>query len=58
MARAVGIRTWFSGQKPDDKLDRIKRYKNLGVVYVGDGINDAPALKAGRYRHRHGIERI
>jgi len=41
----VGIRTFFSGQKPEDKLDRLSAFTALGVVYVGDGINDAPALK-------------
>lgn len=45
VAREVGIRTWFSGQKPEDKLSRLQSFKNLELVYVGDGINDAPALK-------------
>ena len=45
VAGQVGIHTWFSGQKPEDKLNRLKAYKNMGLVYVGDGINDAPALK-------------
>ncbi len=45
VAEQVGIRTFFSGQKPEDKLDRLSTFKDLGVVYVGDGINDAPALK-------------
>ena len=45
VAGQVGIRTFFSGQKPEDKLKRLTAFKDLGVVYVGDGINDAPALK-------------
>jgi Cd2+/Zn2+-exporting ATPase len=45
-ADQVGIHTFFSGQKPGDKLERISSYKKGNLIYVGDGINDAPALKA------------
>ena len=45
-AKAVGIDTFFSGQTPGDKLERISSYKRGNLVYVGDGMNDAPALKA------------
>lgn len=47
IAGAVGIGTWFARQRPGDKLERLSA---MGVrnrmVYVGDGVNDAPALKA------------
>jgi Zn2+/Cd2+-exporting ATPase len=46
VARAVGIHTWWSCQKPGDKLERLRGYGRNRLVYVGDGVNDAPALKA------------
>ncbi len=43
----LGIPKGFSAQTPKDKLDRIEERKEGGrLIYVGDGINDAPALKA------------
>jgi Cd2+/Zn2+-exporting ATPase len=44
-ADAVGIDTYYASRKPEEKLEKIEGYKG-GVVYIGDGINDAPALKA------------
>ncbi|MFA6009235.1 MAG: cation-translocating P-type ATPase [Desulfobacteraceae bacterium] len=46
VADAVGISHVYSSLKPQDKMDVIKDYqnRNLPVMYVGDGINDAPAL--------------
>jgi Cd2+/Zn2+-exporting ATPase len=46
IAGEVGITQFFAAQKPDEKLARIDAYAKGRVVYVGDGINDAPALKA------------
>ncbi len=46
VGRQVGISRLWSGLKPDDKL-RVIREKQQGgarIIYVGDGINDAPAL--------------
>lgn len=45
-ARALGIAQWFSGLLPQDKVEKVK---NLGnekdtVIFVGDGVNDAPVL--------------
>lgn len=45
IADEVGIETYFSCQKPEDKLDIISSYKKGNLIYVGDGVNDAPALK-------------
>jgi Cd2+/Zn2+-exporting ATPase len=45
-AEAVGIIEYYASQKPIDKLEKIKTLAAKGVVYIGDGINDAPALKA------------
>jgi len=46
VGRQVGITRWWSGLKPDDKLRIIQEKQQGGarVIFVGDGINDAPAL--------------
>lgn len=46
VGKKVGIARWWSGLKPDDKLSIIQEMqrKNAKVIFVGDGINDAPAL--------------
>jgi len=46
VADLVGIIEVYSKLKPQDKLEIIKKYqeKELPVMFVGDGINDAPAL--------------
>lgn len=49
IANAVGISEVYCGLKPEDKLNHVKSIsKNAGggLVMVGDGINDAPALAA------------
>jgi len=47
MARIAGISDLKSNCLPEDKLTAIQDYQNNGepVCMVGDGINDAPALK-------------
>ncbi|MGN8160851.1 HAD-IC family P-type ATPase, partial [Salinisphaera sp. SWV1] len=46
IAEELGIDTVVAGVMPDGKSDEIKRLqgKNQSVAFVGDGINDAPAL--------------
>jgi P-type Cu+ transporter len=46
IAEQVGITEVHAGMTPQGKLDLIKRFQAEGkhVGYVGDGINDAPAL--------------
>ena len=45
IARAVGIPRWEAAQSPEDKLHFLTRHKTGRLIYVGDGVNDAPALK-------------
>jgi Cu+-exporting ATPase len=46
LARAMGIAEFHSGMTPAGKLELIRQFQATGrrVAYVGDGINDAPAL--------------
>lgn len=45
VAKAVGIAACFSELQPEDKLAHVKRLADQGgLVMVGDGMNDAPAL--------------
>ncbi|KAL6530107.1 putative cadmium/zinc-transporting ATPase hma1, chloroplastic [Orobanche minor] len=49
VADAVGIKEVHCGLKPEDKLyhvTSISRVTGGGLIMVGDGINDAPALAA------------
>ncbi|MFW5735420.1 MAG: heavy metal translocating P-type ATPase, partial [Oceanidesulfovibrio sp.] len=45
VAHDVGIQKFYANQKPDEKLEKIRSYAKGEVVYIGDGVNDAPALK-------------
>ena len=46
LAGSVGITEVWSGLAPRDKLDVLARFQAQGrrVLFVGDGVNDAPAL--------------
>lgn len=48
VAESLGVPETWAGLKPQDKLGIIKKYQDqgMGVMFVGDGINDAPALAA------------
>lgn len=47
LAEAVGITDVHASQSPEDKVAIVHRSTAKGpTVFVGDGINDAPALKA------------
>jgi heavy metal translocating P-type ATPase len=47
LAEEVGIKHVFFSQSPEQKLEIVRtETKNAKTVYLGDGINDAPALTA------------
>ena len=47
MAEELALTDYYAEVMPKDKLDIMQDYQNKGskVVFVGDGINDAPVLK-------------
>lgn len=49
LAEAVGIERYYAQKTPEQKLELIDQMQSEGLLaFVGDGINDAPALsKAG-----------
>ena len=46
VAEALGIREVHAGMAPAQKIELLRRFQSQGrvVAFVGDGINDAPAL--------------
>jgi P-type E1-E2 ATPase len=47
LADKVGIKRIYAGQTPEEKLEITRREsKRAPTLFVGDGINDAPALMA------------
>ena len=50
VAATVGIQDFYARMKPQDKVEVIKQYqkRNLSVLFIGDGVNDAPALAASQ----------
>jgi heavy metal translocating P-type ATPase len=47
LAQQVGINEVFAGQSPEQKLELVREEtKRAKTVFLGDGINDAPALTA------------
>ncbi|MBQ2422359.1 MAG: cadmium-translocating P-type ATPase, partial [Clostridia bacterium] len=47
-AKSGNIKNVYFGLLPEDKVDHVARLKkgSSGVIFVGDGINDAPVLAA------------
>jgi Cu+-exporting ATPase len=46
IAAELGIKNVVAGVLPNQKADKVKELKLEEVAFVGDGINDAPALAA------------
>lgn len=48
VAKKIGIKKVYSNMSPIDKVRRIRKFKkhysNKSVIFVGDGMNDAPVL--------------
>ena len=45
-AEKHGITEYYSNKDPEEKLQFIKdKQNNGGVIFIGDGINDSPAIK-------------
>ncbi|MEM4492865.1 MAG: heavy metal translocating P-type ATPase [Pyrobaculum sp.] len=45
VAERLGIGKYYGGKTPDEKAEVVKELrKEGGVIFIGDGINDAPAL--------------
>ena len=49
VARLLGLEVVRMGATPEEKVDRVRELQFAGetVIVVGDGINDAPLLRAG-----------
>ena len=46
IAQEAGIQEWYSGLLPQDKVERVRCLSGNGhtLIFVGDGVNDAPVL--------------
>ena len=46
IAKSLGITNYLASALPGDKLRAIEKIKERPLVFVGDGVNDAPVLTA------------
>ncbi len=53
LAEQMGITEVYASQSPEEKLEIVRRETAKGdSLYVGDGLNDAPALTAAHHWNR------
>ena len=46
VSKKLGITKFYASLLPQDKVEKVKKLKETGkVLFVGDGVNDAPVLK-------------
>ena len=46
VSKKLGITKFYASLLPQDKVEKVKKLKEAGkVLFVGDGVNDAPVLK-------------
>jgi heavy metal translocating P-type ATPase len=57
LADRVGIKELYSSQSPEQKLELVREEtKRANTVFLGDGINDAPALTAATVGIAFGLQ--
>ena len=45
VSQALGVDEFLAELKPEDKASIVKKYQQKGgVMFIGDGVNDSPAL--------------
>lgn len=46
VAKKLGLRKWYSGLLPQDKVEKVRQLQTESdtLIFVGDGVNDAPVL--------------
>ena len=46
VAKRLGLTRWFAGLLPQDKVERVRELQKSWdtLIFVGDGVNDAPVL--------------
>jgi Cd2+/Zn2+-exporting ATPase len=58
VGKEVGIEHIYADLRPEDKLNIVAELsKKQGLIMIGDGINDAPALLRATGRHFYGEDR-
>ncbi len=45
VAQSLGVESYFYQQSPEQKAEFVREHAKCGVCFIGDGINDALALK-------------